>query len=149
MSDIIKTLVRNRKAKHEFLLADSFEAGVSLLGSEVKSLRNAGASNMTDAWVELRPTGAFLLGFYIAPYKYANRENHEPRRPRQLLLNKSELAKLRKSTRERGMTIIPVHIYFKGSRVKVEIALAKGKKNYDKRQSIKARDIEKQLRRIR
>ncbi|MCB9679458.1 MAG: SsrA-binding protein SmpB [Alphaproteobacteria bacterium] len=145
----MKSLVVNRKAKHEYILTDSFEAGMVLLGSEVKSLRTDGSANLSDAYVELRPDGAYLLGFYIAPYDHANRENHEPRRPRKLLLHQHELSKLRKATRERGMTIIPTHVYFKGSRVKVEIALAKGKKLHDKRQSIKERDIEKQLRRIR
>jgi SsrA-binding protein len=148
MSDAIRDLVTNRKAKHEYTLSDTFEAGISLLGSEVKSLRSDGSANLVDAFVELRPQGAFLLGFYIAPYSHATHEQHDPRRPRQLLLHKHELSKLSKLTKQRGMTIIPTRVYFRGSRVKVEIAAAKGKKQYDKRQSIKKRDIEKQLRRI-
>ncbi|MEZ4322784.1 MAG: SsrA-binding protein SmpB [Myxococcota bacterium] len=148
-TDVIKSLVVNRKAKHEYTLTDRFEAGMVLTGSEVKSLRTDGSANLMDAYVELRDDGAWLLSFYIAPYDHANRENHEPRRARQLLLHKQEISKLRKVTRERGMTVIPTHVYFKGSRVKVEIAVAQGKKLHDKRHAIKERDIEKQLRRIR
>lgn len=149
MSDLpIRLLVENRRAKFGYTLTDTYEAGIVLRGSEVKSLRSSGTSNLQDAFVEIRDDGAWLLSCYIAPYDKANRENHEPRRMRQLLLHKRELAKLRKATRERGMTIIPTKLYFKGSHVKVEISVAQGKKQYDKRQSIKERDIKKQLRRI-
>lgn len=147
--EVIKNLIINRRAKFEYHLSAELEAGVALLGSEVKSLRTDGNSNLQDAWVELRPDGAWLLGAYIAPYGHANRENHEPRRPRKLLLHAREIEKLRKATRERGITVIPTKMYFKGSRVKLEIAVAKGKKLHDKRESIKEKDVEKQLRRIR
>lgn len=147
--DTIKNLIVNRRARFEYELTDELEAGLALLGSEVKSLRTDGSSNLQDAWVELRPDGAWLVGAYIAPYDHANRENHEPRRPRKLLLHAHQIEKLRKATRERGITVIPLRLYFKGSRVKVEIAVAKGKKLHDKRESIKQRDVEKQIRRAR
>lgn len=147
--DTIRQLHENRKARHEYTLTDTLEAGMVLLGSEVKSLRVSGNVNFADAYVDLRPDGAWLLSAYIAPYEQANRENHDPRRPRKLLLHKREIEKLRKATRERGVTLIPIKLYFKGSRVKVELAVAKGKKQYDKRQALKAKDVEKQLRRIR
>jgi SsrA-binding protein len=148
-SEAIKNLIVNRRARFEYTLSDELEAGVALLGSEVKSLRTDGSGNLQDAWVELRPDGAWLVGAYIAPYDHANRENHEPRRPRKLLMHAHQIEKLRKATRERGVTVIPLRMYFKGSRVKVEIAVAKGKKLHDKRESIKTRDVEKQLRRAR
>ncbi len=144
----IRTLHENRKARHDYVLSDRVEAGLVLLGTEVKSLRVGGSVNFQDAYVEIRPDGAWLIGSWIAPYEQGNRENHDPRRPRKLLLHRSELRKLAKVTRERGITLIPLRLYFKGSRVKVELAVAKGKKLYDKRQALKKRDVEKQLRRI-
>ena len=144
----IKNIVQNRRARFEYALLDTFEAGLSLLGSEVKSLR-AGNANLQDSFVRLDRKGAVLDGAWIAPYPWATHEQHEPRRPRRLLLNKSELAKLRKGLAEKGMTIVPLRMYFMGSRVKLEIALGKGKKLHDKRQSIKERDVKRQLKRIR
>lgn len=143
-----KVLVLHRKAKHDYLLSDTVEAGIVLLGSEVKSLRTDGNASLTEAWVELRPDSAWLLDSYIAPYDHANRENHEPRRARKLLLHSKEVEKLRKLTREKGVTLIPTKLYFKGSLVKIEIAVARGKKQYDKRHALKERDVEKQLRRV-
>ncbi|MCA9567235.1 MAG: SsrA-binding protein SmpB [Myxococcales bacterium] len=145
----IKLLHENRKARHDYTLSDAIEAGLVLVGSEVKSLRVSGNINLTDAYVDIRPDGAWLLGSYIAPYEEANRENHDPRRPRKLLLHSNQIEKLAKATRERGVTLIPIKLYFKGNRVKIEIAVARGKKQYDKREALKARDVEKQLRRIR
>lgn len=147
--EAVRTLIVNRRAKFEYHLSDELEAGLALLGTEVKSLRTDGSANLQDAWVELKPDGAWLQGAYIAPYAHGNRENHEPRRPRKLLLHAKQIEKLRKATRERGVTVIPTRMYFRGSRVKLEIAIARGKKLHDKRESIKSRDIEKQLRRIR
>jgi SsrA-binding protein len=143
-----RDLVTNRKAHHEFFIEDRFEAGLALLGSEVKSLR-AGQANLQEAHVRLTPDGAWLHGCHISPYKWANRNNHEPVRPRRLLLRRSELAKLRKGTKEKGMTIVPLRLYLKGSWVKVEIALAKGKKYHDKRHSLKARDARRDMDRAR
>lgn len=148
-TDDIRLLHENRKAKHDYTLTDLVEAGVVLLGSEVKSLRVGGNVNFNDAYVDMRPDGAYLLGSWIATYEQANRENHDPRRPRKLLLHRRQIEKLTKATRERGVTLIPVRMYFKGSRVKIELAVARGKKQYDKRQALKAKDVAKQLRRVR
>jgi SsrA-binding protein len=142
----IRVLVEHRRARHEFYLEQSFEAGLSLLGSEVKSLR-AGNANLAEAWVRLTADGAWLMGAHIAPYVEANRQNHDPLRPRRLLLHQAELAKLDRGTRREGMTIVPVRLYLKGSRVKVEIALARGKKLHDKRESIKEKDARREMRR--
>lgn len=140
-----RALVTNRKASFEYFLDDRFEAGIALVGSEVKSLR-AGKANLQDAWVELDPRGAWLIGCHISPYEQANRFNHDPLRKRQLLLNRAELAKLTKAVRERGRTIVPVRLYLKGSRIKVEIAIATGKKAHDKRNAIKEREARREMR---
>ncbi len=140
----VRVLVENRRARHEYHLEELFEAGLALLGSEVKSLR-AGQANLAEAWVRLAPDGAWLMGAHIAPYVEANRQNHEPLRPRRLLLHASELAKLERGTKREGMTIVPVRLYLKGSRVKLEIALAKGKKLHDKREAIKERDAKREM----
>ena len=144
VSKPIKNIIVNRKARHEYFLFETFEAGISLLGSEVKSLRD-GRAALGDAFVSIEPTGAWIRQFRISTYPWANRQNHEPMRPRQLLLNKRELRKLKRGTAERGMTIIPIRVYFLGSRVKLEIALAKGKKLHDKRQSIKEKDLRREM----
>ncbi len=139
-----RDLIVNRKARHDYFLLDEFEAGISLLGSEVKSLR-AGNGNLQESHIQLRDDGAWLYGCHISPYEQANRNNHEPLRPRRLLLRKPELEKLRKGTREKGMTIVPTRVYLKGSYIKVEIALAKGKKQHDKRHDIKDRDARREM----
>ena len=140
----IKLIANNRKAKFEYHLLENFEAGIALLGSEVKSLRE-GRISLAEAFVVLKPSGAWLHQAHIGEYKWANINNHEPLRERQLLLNGHELQKLRRGTREKGMTIVPLKLYFKGSRIKLEIALAKGKKLHDKRQAIKERDTKRAL----
>ncbi|NCG21940.1 MAG: SsrA-binding protein SmpB [Rhodobacterales bacterium] len=142
----LKILVENRKAKHEYDIGDRFEAGISLLGSEVKSLRN-GRGNLAEAYVVIRPSGAWLMDCHISPYAQANQFNHEPLRKRQLLLKQPELAKMRKATQQKGMALVPLKIYVKGSRIKLEFAIAKGRKNYDKRQALKTRDAKKDIRR--
>ena len=147
MSEHLANIVVNRKARHSYEIFDTFEAGLSLLGSEVKSLRG-GRANLQEAYVRLdRDGNAELLGCHISPYEAANRNNHEPLRPRRLLLHNHELSKIRKATRERGMTIVPLRMYFKGSRVKLEIGLAKGKKSHDKRHDLKARDAKRDAQR--
>lgn len=143
-----RDLVVNRRARHEYEILDTFEAGVALLGSEVKSLR-AGKGNLQEAFVHLQPDGAWLMQCHIAPYSFANRFNHEPMRKRRLLLHHHEILKLRRSTAERGMTIVPLRVYLKGSRVKVEIGVARGKKLHDKRQALKERDAQMEMRRHR
>ncbi len=142
----IKNLVLNRRARYDYHIHDTFEAGISLTGSEVKSLR-AGQANLLDAYVRLDPKGAVLMGCHISPYSEANRFNHDPLRERRLLLHKHELTKLRKAVAEKSRTVIPLRLYLKGSLVKVEIAVGTGKKNYDKRQALKARTAKDEMRR--
>lgn len=144
----IKDLVVNRRARHEYELYEHFEAGLALLGSEVKSLR-AGKGNLQEAYVGLQPDGAWLMQCHISPYNHANRQNHDPMRPRRLLLHSHELLKLRRATAERGMTIVPLRLYLKGSLVKVEIAIARGKKLHDKRHALKERDARRDMERHR
>lgn len=142
-----RALIDNRRARHEYDLGDSFEAGIVLLGSEVKSLR-AGRGNLQEAWVRLDEEGATLVGLHISTYEMANRNNHEPLRQRRLLLNHVEINKLRKA-RDKGSTIVPTKIYVKGRFIKVEITLAKGRKMHDKRNAIKERDVTREMRRHR
>jgi len=144
----------NRQASYRFNLLERFEAGLVLTGTEVKSLRE-GNAQLKDSYAVVRDGEAWLIGLYIAPYGPASRENHEPERPRKLLLHKHEIERLIASTRERGLTLVPTRLYFAGprSKAKVEIALARGKDLYDKRESIKkremARDVQRELREAR
>jgi SsrA-binding protein len=144
----VRVLIDHRRARYEFHIHEVFEAGIALLGSEVKSLR-AGQANLQEAWVSIDDRGAWLHGCHIAPYTEANRLNHEPLRKRQLLLHRHEIVKLGKGVHQGGLTIVPMKIYIKGSRIKVEIALAKGKKLHDKRQSVKKRDALREIARSR
>lgn len=141
-----RDLIVNRKAWHEFFILDKFEAGLALRGTEVKSLRG-GTANLQEAYVRLAPEGAYLEGCHISPYEAGNRFNHEPTRSRRLLLNRHELLRLKRGTAEKGMTIVPLRLYLKGSLVKVEIGLAKGKKLHDKRETLKARDAKREIER--
>ena len=130
----------NRKARHNFLIEETVEAGVILVGSEIKSLR-AGSANITDAYASARKGELFLMNAYIPEYTFANRLNHEPRRPRKLLLHKREISRLSGAIERKGMTLVPLSVYFNSTgRAKVELALAKGKQAHDKRQTIKDRD---------
>jgi SsrA-binding protein len=147
-TDPIRVLIDNRRVRHEFLLDESFEAGMVLLGSEVKSLR-AGNANIGEAWIRIDDQGAALVGCHIAHYAEANRQNHEPVRDRRLLLHGHELAKLVRGIRQRGMTVVPVKLYLKGSLIKLEIALAKGKKLHDKRETLRERDAQREIDRAR
>ena len=142
----IKVVSTNRKANFEYFLLETFEAGIALKGSEIKSAR-AGQMSIKEAYIRVDEREAWLLEAYIAPYAEANRFNHEPRRPRQLLLHKREIRKLRDTARQKGLTIIPTKVYLKGGRAKVEIALARGKKLHDKRNAIAERDVERDLQR--
>jgi SsrA-binding protein len=141
----------NRRASHRFNLLERFECGLVLTGTEVKSLRE-GKAQLKDSYAVARDGEVWLLGVYIPPYGPASRENHEPERPRKLLLHHDEIERLVGKTRERGLTLVPTRIYFSGprSRAKVEIALARGKDLYDKRQAIRtremARDVQRELR---
>jgi len=140
--DNIKVVATNRKAKFEYFIIETFEAGIVLQGSEIKSIR-AGQVSLTEAFVQTDGEDAWLMGAHISPYEQASRFNHEPVRPRRLLLHKKEIRKLWDDVRQKGMTIIPTRIYLKGGRAKVEIALARGKKSYDKREVIAKRDRER------
>jgi len=140
----IKVIATNRKAFHLYHINQKFEAGLSLVGTEVKSLR-LGKVQMSDAYATVDNGEVFLVNLHISPYDMAHRENHDPIRKRRLLLNKREIKKLRSATNERGYTIVPLRIYFKGAHAKIEIATARGKKEYDKRQSIAKRDADREM----
>jgi len=140
----IKVVAKNRKAHFEFYLLEHFEAGLVLLGSEIKSIR-AGQVSLTEAYIQVEPDGAWLINAHIAPYESANRFNHDPKRPKKLLLHSREIRILWDSVRQKGVTIIPVEMYLKDGRAKLDIALAKGKKLYDKRNEIAKRDIAREL----
>src|SRR5580700_7465211 len=144
----------NRQASYRYNLLERFECGLVLTGTEVKSLRE-GNAQLKDAYATVRDGEVWLIGLYIAPYPAAARDNHDPERPRKLLLHRSQIDELIGRTRERGLTLVPTRIYFSGprSRAKVEIALARGKDLYDKREAIKtrdmARDVQRELREAR
>jgi SsrA-binding protein len=138
-------IATNRQASFRYNLLEKLEAGIVLQGSEVKSLRDGGVQ-LKDAYAEVRDGEVWLRNMHIAPYKPA-RENHEPDRPRKLLLHRREIDKLLGATSEKGLTIVPTRVYFSGPRAKVELALAKGKDMYDKRRSIKERDTRREIER--
>ena len=140
----IKVLATNRKAKHEYFLLDTYEAGMVLKGSEIKSIR-AGQVSLTQAYVSLDGNEAWLVNSHIAPYNQASINNHDPLRTRKLLLHRSEISKLSDKVRQKGATVVPLRIYLKDGKAKIEIALAKGKKQYDKRAEIAKRDAELEM----
>lgn len=144
MDTKVKVVATNRKAGHEFFLLERFEAGISLQGSEIKSIR-AGQVSLAEAYVRVDGHEAWLEDAHIAPYEQAGQFNHEPRRPRRLLLHRREIRQLWDEVRQKGMTIVPTRIYLKSGRAKLEIAVAKGKKLYDKRQAIAKRDAEREF----
>ena len=144
--DNIKVVATNRKAKFEYFLVETFEAGIVLQGSEIKSIR-AGQVSLTEAYVQTDGAEAWLMGAHVSPYEQANRFNHDPLRPRRLLLHKKEIRQLWDSVRQKGMTIIPTRVYLKDGRAKVEIALARGKKQYDKRDALRKQDSKRQIER--
>jgi SsrA-binding protein len=142
--DAFRVIATNRKAGHDFFIHEKLEAGVVLVGSEVKSLRDA-AVTMADGWVEIRKGQAFLHGIQINEYAQANRWGHEIGRVRKLLMHRHEIDKLAVKTQQRGMTLIPLSLYFKGSHVKVELALVTHKKVHDKRQAKKLADDKREM----
>lgn len=142
----IKVVAENRKARHDYFIEDTYEAGLVLTGTEVKSLR-AGQCNLRDSYVEIRAGEAALVNSHIAPYREGNRFNHDPLRPRKLLLHKVEIRRLEQRVREKGYTLVPLRVYFAGPRAKVEVALAKGKHTYDKRRDIAERDARRAIER--
>jgi len=142
----IKNVATNRKAKFNYFLTDFFEAGIVLQGSEIKSIR-ASQVSLAEAYVQIISGEAWLIDSYIAPYEHAGTFNHDPRRKRKLLLHRTEIRKLSNLVQQKGLTIIPTRMYMKNGRAKVEIAGAKGKKLYDKRQTIAKRDSDRELQR--
>lgn len=140
----IKVLVSNNKAKFLYFLEDFLECGIELKGSEIKSIRHNGAS-LKDSYVIFKNGEAFLLNMHIAPYEHGNNFNHEPNRTRKLLMHKKEIVKMEQKAKEKVMTVVPTKVYLKKGKLKIEIALAKGKKLYDKRETIKKRDDERMM----
>jgi SsrA-binding protein len=137
-----RLLATNRKAFFNFEILEKAEAGVSLVGSEVKSIRDGGL-NFRDSYIDFRGGELFWVGAFIGPYSHANMQNHPEDRLRRLLLHKKEILKLGGKVTERGLTLVPLRAYFKNGRVKIEIGLARGKKSHDKRETIKRRDIDR------
>jgi SsrA-binding protein len=141
-----KLIADNRRARHDYHLLERFEAGLVLTGTEVKSLRE-GRATLGHAFAEIRDGEGWLVGSHISTYEQGNVANHDPDRPRKLLLHGREIARLIGQTRERGLTLVPTRLYFKDGRVKVELALAKGKEQRDKRRDIAKRDADRQIER--
>jgi SsrA-binding protein len=139
-----KVVARNRRARHDYHIDDVVEAGLVLTGTEVKSLR-AGRASLTDGFAQATDGEMWLHGVHIPEYTQGNWTNHEPRRTRKLLLHRKEIDRLEESTRERGSTIIPLSLYFKDGRAKVELALARGKRTYDKRHDLAERDAAREV----
>lgn len=146
-TDKIKIITNNRKANFEYAILDKYEAGISLEGTEVKSLREAKVS-IVESYARVIKNEVFLIGANINEYKYGNINNHIPDRNRKLLLHKKEIKKIKEALTEKGLTLIPLKMYFKNSKVKVELGIGRGKKLYDKRESIKQRETDLKLKRI-
>lgn len=142
----IKIIAQNRKARHNYEVLDIMEAGLVLEGTEVKSLRS-GKANLKDGYAVVEKGEVFLHNVYISPYEAASRFNHDPERPRKLLLHRAEIRRLVGRTEQKGLTLIPMKLYFREGKAKVELALARGKKQYDKRQEIAAREMRRDLER--
>lgn len=140
-------IVQNRRARHDYTILDTYEAGVALQGTEVKSLR-AGRASLVDGFASIRDGEVWLEGVHIPEYTEGSWTNHAPRRSRKLLLHREQIARLIGKTQETGMTLVPLSMYFKDGRAKVELALAKGKRTYDKRQALAKRDAQREVERV-
>jgi SsrA-binding protein len=138
-----KLIASNKKALHDYFVLQKLEAGVELTGTEVKSLRD-GKANLKDSYVLIERGEAYLQGAHISPYSHGNLQNHDPERRRRLLLHKREIEKLHEQIQEKGLTVVPLRLYFKSGRVKIEIAVVRGKKLYDKRETEKRREQERE-----
>ena len=143
-SDKIKVIATNRKANFEYEIINKYEAGIVITGTEVKSLRE-GKVNLQESYGRIIKDEVWIVNSHINEYKYGNINNHEPTRNRKLLLNKREIRKIKQQLQEKGLTLVPLKIYFKGSLVKVEIGIARGKKLYDKRESLKTKDATREM----
>ncbi len=141
-----KIVTQNRRARHDYEIVDTYEAGLVLVGSEVKSLR-AGNANLKDSFVHIADGEAWLVGAYIAPYAFSRLGGHAPERRRKLLLHAREIERLRAALAEKGLSLVPLSLYFTKGRAKVELALGRGRRQYDKRQAIKAKDQKKEMQR--
>lgn len=139
----IKVVSTNKKARFEFFILETYEAGLVLKGTEIKSVRN-GQISLQEAYVRTNGEEIWLVGAHVAPYEHASAYQHDPKRDRKLLMHKKEIRKLFDEVRIKGMTLVPIRVYLKGGKAKLEIGLAKGKKQYDKRDSIKERDVERE-----
>jgi SsrA-binding protein len=144
----IKHIAENRKARHEYFIVDTLEVGVVLVGTEVKALRE-GRANLKDAYARLKKGELWVYQMHISPYSHASFDNHDPLRPRKLLLHRNEIRRLTAKINETGHTLIPLKLYFKSGKVKLLLALAKGKRKYDKRDAIRRRDEQRDLDRVR
>ena len=141
---VVKTIATNRRARHDYHIEEVLEAGIALQGSEVKTLRG-GKASLQDAYAVVRNNEVYLMGVHIPPYPQASLQNHEPTRSRKLLMHRDEIKRLIGKTAEKGLTLVPLRLYFKGNKVKAEIALARGKRSYDKRQTIAKREAEREM----
>lgn len=141
-----KVITYNRKARHEYLITDTYDAGICLVGTEVKSIR-AGKVSLQESFARVQNGEVWLYNMYIAPYEFGNRNNPDPRRPRKLLLHGFEIIKLAEKTQQKGLTLIPLQIYFERGYAKIELGLGQGKKLYDKREAIAERDAMREERR--
>lgn len=139
-----KALCVNRNARHSYEIIETIEAGIVLGGPEVKSLRNGGGS-IKDSYAQVRNSEVFLNNFHISPYLQASIFNHEPTRPRKLLLHRREILRLSGKVKEKGLTLVPLSLYLKGNRIKVELGLAKGRRAHSKKEAIKERDIQREM----
>ena len=148
MENHIKIVTENRKARHNYFIEDKYEAGMVLKGTEVKSLR-LGNANLKDSYARIVNGEVFVHQMHIGAYPFAYYENHNPLRPRKLLLHKNEIKKLYGKVNEKGSSLIPLRVYFKGGKVKITIAIAKGKRKYDKRETIRKRDEKREIERAR
>jgi SsrA-binding protein len=144
MPEHVKVVATNKKARFEYFLLEHYEAGLALRGSEIKSIR-AGQISLAESYVKVEGQNAWLIEAHIAPYEQANRFNHDPKRPRRLLLHKKEIRELLTAISQKGMTVVPTRVYLKEGRAKLEIAIAKGKKLHDKREAIARRDAEREI----
>lgn len=146
MAENIKNIAENRQARHEYFILESIEAGIELFGTEVKSIR-AGGVSLKEAWIAIEDGEAWVKQMHIAPYEKGNIFNRNPLRERKLLMHKKEIMRLLGQVKQGGLTLIPISMYFKGSRVKVQVGLCKGKKLYDKREDAAKRDADRMIRR--
>lgn len=140
----LKTIADNRKARHDYFILESYEAGIELTGTEVKSIRDGGL-NLKDSWISIDNGELFIKQMHISPYEKGNIFNKDPLRTRKLLMHKREIMKLLGQVKQDGLTLIPISVYFKGSRVKVQVGLCKGKKQYDKRDAMAQRDAKRTI----